>query len=240
MATISIYPALGVTVDDENGDPISTAGITVTLTDYYNNLLRQGLVLTYDPLGTGLPVVGPATYYDAVGVAYTGVSYVQATSTLQGHLIGIDNEFASVATAIATGIAYVESQVASVSTNMASGFSNIQTQLSTNLSFNIRTNSSTSYTVTGPDFSGRDEIRFTSASGCIITVPSGIPTGYIGRPLVLLAVGSATGLLGFTGGTNGSTINTASTRRSRAQFSKVVLEVIGPTEVDLNGDLSSA
>lgn len=52
MATLSIYPAEGVTAYDESGTVIPTSGITVTLTDYYYSLLRDGTVLDWNPLGS--------------------------------------------------------------------------------------------------------------------------------------------------------------------------------------------
>ncbi len=48
---ISLYPAYGATVRNENGITIPSTGVIVTLTDYYLDLLDQGLLLTYDPLG---------------------------------------------------------------------------------------------------------------------------------------------------------------------------------------------
>lgn len=58
MARLRVYPATGQTVLDESGGVIPDAGSTVTVTPYYEEKMRRGLLLTESPLvpaGTPIP-----------------------------------------------------------------------------------------------------------------------------------------------------------------------------------------
>lgn len=49
---ISLYPRLGATVYDENGDVVPVDGVSVTVNSYYRPLIARGELLTYDPRDT--------------------------------------------------------------------------------------------------------------------------------------------------------------------------------------------
>lgn len=59
MATLILYPAVGETVLDEDGNVIPAQGITAEVTAYYQAKLLQGLLLSADPLASGDPPALP-------------------------------------------------------------------------------------------------------------------------------------------------------------------------------------
>lgn len=91
MSTIDIWPGLGLTVADENGDTIPIGGISVVWSEFYENLVRKGLVKTYDPTGLdGSPLAVTGLTYDDLGIAYDPNNYTETAATIAGHLEGID------------------------------------------------------------------------------------------------------------------------------------------------------
>ncbi len=60
MASLILYPAVGATVLDEDGNVIPSQGIgPVQVTAYYQDKMNQGLLLRADPLASGEPPVLP-------------------------------------------------------------------------------------------------------------------------------------------------------------------------------------
>lgn len=81
---VSLWPAQGLTVLDENGVVVPDGGISIaSVTAYYTDLIVRGHLLTYSPLGGGEPVsvvTRPAIYSDTVAniVAAIGAEEDQA------------------------------------------------------------------------------------------------------------------------------------------------------------------
>lgn len=90
----TLWPAIGVTVNDHNGDPITTSGISVgSYTEYYRDLVSAGSLLTYDPLDLGGAAVAVA---DGIGIS-------RLANGTPGNLISYGASGAPVA--VATGTA---------------------------------------------------------------------------------------------------------------------------------------
>lgn len=84
---IDLWPALGRTVLDHNGDVISTAGVSLaTLTEYYSDLVVEGDLVTFDPLETGDPTVAPGSNASGLS-AYLTTQISTLSGTANGQVI---------------------------------------------------------------------------------------------------------------------------------------------------------
>lgn len=111
--TISLWPSLGKTVLDHNGDVISTSGVSLaTLTEYYSDLVVAGDLVTADPLldpdGSALDIVlwpgagvVDETTDDGVpigsgGVRLAAMNRYYTNLLLSGRLVTTDPEWSGV------------------------------------------------------------------------------------------------------------------------------------------------
>lgn len=102
--------------------------------------------------------------------------------------------------------------------------------------FRLNTQSGTTYTLDATDFDGRTEIQCTHASGCAITVPSGLSvTAW--RPLVIVQAGAGQ----VTLVESSTTIRRTDTLKTRKQWSPIVLVSTSVANTyQLRGDTESS
>jgi hypothetical protein len=85
---INLWPALGKTVLDHNGDTISTSGVSLgTLTEFYSDLIVAGVLLTFDPLDTGDPTVAPTDSATNAVASYLSAELAALAGTTDGQAV---------------------------------------------------------------------------------------------------------------------------------------------------------
>jgi hypothetical protein len=265
MATQDIWPEVGVSVDDENGDTIPIGGLTVVWSAYYENLLREGKIKTFDPTGlNGSPSPVSAQAYDNLVIEYAPINYDVVEAIIAGHLEGIDDALADIEAALALKAStthaashiragsdeidgdlldvdysptnYTKTVAATSShvDHLASHFKGVDNAIATE--FRINEQTGTTYTLVAGDFDGRTQLRCSHASGCTVTVPSGLSvTAW--RPLVIVQVGAGQ----VTLAESSTTIRKTDTLKTREQWSRMVLETTSTSNVyELSGDTESS
>jgi hypothetical protein len=108
MTTITVYPAVGLTVLAQDGvTVIPTSGAIVQDNDYYRDLLRRGWLLTYDPLDTdGDPIEIPSG--DSATLLQTAIAVAVATPGTLGEVRIVEAEGVSFDVISLTGAATVD------------------------------------------------------------------------------------------------------------------------------------